>query len=146
MRDMETQAFLKDRVALFAGVTDENLAALAATASVSSFGKGQSILFRGATVDGLHVVLAGRVAVMVKLPNKGVVPVAELGPGEVFGETSIVEMGTAGAAVKAVEDGTEVLVIPQEAFRRVLQQDEAFAVRVNQLIASRKAAPAAVPA
>lgn len=143
---MDAYTFLKERVALFAGVTEENLAGLAAASSLSSYDKGQSILFRGATVDGLHVVCSGKVSVMVKLPNKGVVPVAELGSGEVFGETSIVEMGTAGAAVKSAEDGTLILVIPQEAFRRVLQQDEAFAVRVNQLITARKAAPAATPA
>lgn len=143
---MDAYTFLKHHVALFAGVTDENLTGLASAASVSSYSRGQSILFRGATVDGLHIVCAGKVEVMVKLPNKGVVPVAELGVGEVFGETSIVEMGTAGAAVKSADDGTLILVIPQEAFRRVLQQDEAFAVRVNQLIAARRAASAAVPA
>ena len=37
-------------------------------------------------------------------------------------------------------------MIPQEAFRHVLQQDEAFAVRVNILIATRKSAPTSVPA
>lgn len=144
MGSVDIHSFLKERVALFAGFADESLAALAAASSVSSYGKGQSILFQGATVDGLHIVLTGRVAVMTKLPNKSVVSAAELGPGEAFGETSIVEMGVAGASVKSIEDGTEILVIPQEAFRRALQQDEAFAVRVNQLIASRKAASAAV--
>jgi hypothetical protein len=38
-----------------------------------------------------------------------------------------------------------VLLIPQEAFHRVLQRDEAFAVRVNTLIQSRRASPT-VPA
>jgi CRP-like cAMP-binding protein len=66
------------------------------------------------------------------------VPVAELGSGEVFGETSIVEMGTAGATVRAAEDGTCVLMVPQESFRGLLVQDEAFAVRVNTLIRARK--------
>lgn len=133
--------FLRDHVALFAGVTDENLAALVESSALLRFNVGQTILFKGATVDGLHVVASGKAGVFVKPSNRPAVQVAELGPGEVFGEASIVEMGTAGATIKASENDTLVLMIPQEAFRHVLQQDEGFAVRVNTLIAARKSAP-----
>lgn len=137
--------YLRDHVALFRGVSDDNLASLAQTSELLSFGAGQTILFKGATVDGLHVVVSGKVGIVIKAPNKPAATVAELGPSEVFGEMSIVEMGTAAATVKSLEDGTAALVIPQEAFRRVLQEDEAFAVRVNELIAARRAAPAPAP-
>ena len=142
---MDALTFLKDHVALFSGVAEERLAELAGRATLATYAAGHTILFKGATVDGLHIVCSGKVAVSAKIPNKGVVTLAELGPTEVFGETSIVEMGTAGAAVKSIADDTLVLVIPQDAFRGVLQQDEAFAVRVNTLIRSRKA-PVAAPA
>lgn len=52
----------------------------------------------------------------------------------------------AAATIRADESDTVVLMIPQESFRRVLQQDEGFAVRVNILITSRRSAPTAVPA
>lgn len=142
---MDALTFLRDHVSLFAGVTDENLSALAEVSALNTFNKGQTILFKGATVDGLHVVASGKVGVFVKSTNKVLVLVAELGPGEVFGEMSIVEMGTAVATIKALEDAV-VLVIPQDSFRHVLQQDEGFAVRVNVLIAGRKSAPTSVPA
>lgn len=138
--------FLREHVALFAGVTDENLSALAVSSVLLPFNAGQTMLFKGATVDGLHVVIAGKAGVYVKPPHQPVARVAELGSGEVFGEMSIVEMGTAGAAIKAEENGTLVLMIPQASFRHVLQQDEAFAVRVNTLIASRRSVPSSVPA
>ena len=137
--------YLRERVALFAGVTDENLSLLSEASSLHTFNKGQTILFKGATVDGLHVVVSGKVGVFVKSTNKTSVLVTELGEGEVFGEMSIVEMGTAGATIKATEDAV-VLLLPQESFRHVLQQDEAFAVRVNILIVTRKSAPTSVPA
>ncbi len=143
---MDALTFLRERVPLFAGVTDENLAALAESSVLLRFHAGQTILFKGATVDGLHVVLSGKAGVYVKSTNKTLVRVVELGLGEVFGEISIVERGTAGAAIKAAEDDTLVLMIPQESFRQVLQQDEGFAVRVNTLIAARKSAPASVTA
>ena len=138
--------FLRERVALFAGVSDENLAALAEASVLLPFKTGQTILFKGATVDGLHVVVTGRAEVLVKSTNKTMVRVAEIASGEVFGEMSIVEMGTAGATIKAIEDDTVILMIPQESFRHVLQQDEAFAVRVNMLITARRSAPTSVPA
>lgn len=143
---MDAITFLRERVSLFSGVSDENLSALAHCAEVMDFSSGQTILFKGATVDGLHVVVSGQADVFVKSTGKTLVRVAELGPGEVFGEMSIVEMGTAGAAIKASEAGAQVLMIPQESFRHVLQQDEAFAVRVNVLIAGRRSAPASIPA
>lgn len=138
--------FLRERVALFAGVTDENLSALAEASVLLEFKAGQTIFFKGVTVDGLHVVVSGKACVLVKATSKTMVRVAELASGDAFGEMSIVEMGTAAATIKAVEDGTTVLMIPQEAFRHVLQQDEAFAVRVNILITSRRSAPTSVPA
>jgi signal-transduction protein with cAMP-binding, CBS, and nucleotidyltransferase domain len=143
---MDAMTFLRDHVTLFAGVTDDNLASLARSSALLPFNAGQTILFKGATVDGLHIVISGKVGVYVKSTNKTMVCVAELSVGEVFGEMSIVEMGTAGAAIKALENDTLVLKIPQESFRHVLQQDEGFAVHVNMLIASRKSAPTSIPA
>lgn len=143
---MDALTFLRERVALFSGVDAQRLADLAVASSLHLHAAGRTILFKGATVDGLYVVVAGKVAVLVKVAGKGVVPVAELGSGEVFGETSIVERGTAGATVRALEDGTRVLMIPQEAFRGLLLQDEVFAVRVNTLIRERKSAPLPSPA
>ncbi len=143
---MDAMTFLRERVALFTGVTDENLAALAESSVLLPFNAGQTILFKGATVDGLHAVVSGKAGVYVKSTNKTMVLVAELASGEVFGEMSIVEMGTAGATIKALENDTLALMIPQEAFRHVLQEDEAFATRVNRMIATRRSAPTSVPA
>jgi len=143
---MDALTFLRDHVSLFAGVNEENLSGLAGSSELLVFKAGQTILFKGATVDGLHIVVSGQADVFMKAANKAQVRIAELGAGEVFGEMSIVEMGTAGATIKASDKGAVVLMIPQEAFRHVLQQDEGFAVRVNMLIVSRRTAPVSVPA
>ena len=132
--------FLRENTPLFDTMSDENLASLAESAKVLNFNAGQSILFKGTTVDGLHVIISGMAGVYVKPLTKAAVQVAALKPGEVCGEMSIVETGVANASVKAIEN-TMVLLIPQEAFRHVLQQDEGFAVRVNTLIRSRKSLP-----
>lgn len=139
---MDALTFLSTHVALFAGIPEDQLSTLVTHASLATYNAGATVLFKGETVDGLHVVCNGSVVVSAKVAGKGVVQLAELGQTEVFGEMSIVEQGTAAATVKAGAEGATVLVIPQEAFRHLLQLDEAFAVRVNTLIRSRKAAPA----
>ena len=135
---MDAFTFLRERVALFAGVSDEHLTSLAVVSTLSSYKNGQTIMFKGATVDGLHVMAVGKAGVFVKPPTQPVVQVAELISGDVFGELSIIENGTAGATIKCLEDGTFVLNIPQDAFRVLLAESPEFVDRVKALIASRK--------
>ena len=131
--------FLRERVELFAGVSDEHLTAVAVGSTLSSYKNGQTIMFKGATVDGLHVMAVGKAGVFIKPPTQPLMQVAELNSGDVFGETSIIENGTAGATIKCLEDGTFVLNIPQDAFRVLLAENPEFVARVKALIASRKA-------
>lgn len=138
---MDAFTFLKDHTPLFAGVAEKHLETLAGASALQACKKGATVLFQGITVDALHVVAMGRLSVQVKVPNKGLTTVAELGAGDVFGETSIFEMGTAGATIKAAEDDTYVIVIPQDAFRQLLTDDSAFVERVKALIASRRPPP-----
>lgn len=133
---MDALTFYKEHCSLFAGVPETNLDALAVASSLLNPKKGQTVLFQGSTVDALHVICMGSVGILIKTP-KGTVQVAELGPGEVFGEASIFEMGTAKATVKSLADDTYILAIPQEAFRTLLASDPAFVARVKGLIAER---------
>jgi CRP/FNR family transcriptional regulator len=136
---MDAFTFMRERVALFSGVSEEHLTALAVVSTLSSYKSGQTIMFKGSTVDGLHVLAVGKAGVFVKPPVQPLTQVAELNSGDVFGETSIIENGTAGATIKAIEDGTIVLNIPQEAFRGLLNENPEFVARVKALIALRKA-------
>lgn len=136
---MDAFTFLRERVGLFAGVSDEHLTGLATVSTLSTYKSGQTIMFKGATVDGLHVMAVGRAGVFIKPPSQPLTQVAELASGDVFGETSIIENGTAGATIKALVDGTFVLNIPQDAFRVLLNESPDFVERVKAMIASRKA-------
>ncbi len=143
---MDAFTFLRERVALFSAVSDEHLTGLAVVSSLSSYKNGATIMFKGATVDGLHVMCVGRAGVFIKPPTQPLVQVAELASGDVFGETSIIENGTAGATIKSLEDGTVVLNIPQDAFRVLLAESPEFVAKVTEMIASRRPPPKAGPA
>lgn len=136
---MTVTEFLKTKVPFLAGLSDEQARAMAVKAEQKPFNKGQTVLFKGVSVEGLHVVASGKVSVHIK-PDKAKewAKVAELGPGEVFGETSIVEFSMAGATIKAEADGTLVFVIPQDLFTELMDKDAAFKERVLALIESRR--------
>lgn len=138
---MTVTEFLRESVPFLKGVDQEQAHALAKSARQDSYSCGQVVVFKGSTVDGLHVVAMGQVSVYTN-PVKGRPPVkvADLGPGEVFGEISILENGVAGATIKAAQDDTLVFVIPQDAFRDVLARNPEFNARMQALIAARKEA------
>lgn len=135
---MTVTEFLRDHVPFLKGLTDDQAMYLAKAAEQITFRKGQTVIFRGVTVDGLHVVAAGKVTVHAKV-NRDIVQVAELGPGDAFGETSIIEMTVAGATIKSAEDDTLIFVIPEDAFKNIMKTDKDFETRVLALIAERKA-------
>lgn len=141
---MSALEFIRSNVALFSGIDDEELLSISRIVGQQSFQKGQTVLFKGSTVDGLHIVATGKVGVYTKA-NKSANPVqvAELGPGEVFGETSIVEMGTADATVKSAEDGTVVLIVPQNYFRDLVSRNPELSARTRALIDARRPQPRA---
>ncbi|MDD5629541.1 MAG: cyclic nucleotide-binding domain-containing protein [Elusimicrobia bacterium] len=136
---MTVTEFLQTKVPFLSGIDNEQARTLAVAAEQLNCRAGQTVLFQGVTVEGLHVVALGKVSVWVK-PSKSrsAVEVAQLGPGEVFGETSIIEMGTAGATVKADQDETLIFVIPQDVFHAVLDQHPEIRARAEALIAARR--------
>lgn len=136
---MTVTEFLKSHVPFLAGLTDDQANYLARAAEQLPFKKGQTVIFQGVTVDGLHVVASGKVSVLVRLDKKkDPVQVAQLGPGDVFGETSVVEFTTASATIKSAEDNTLLFMIPETLFKKLLDTDEDLKTRTLALIEQRR--------
>ena len=141
---MTITQFLREHVSIFEGIHPDLAHSMARRIEQKVFKKGQTVLFRGSTVDGLHVVASGKVSVHAKGQSGGApVKVADLGPGEVLGEISIVNHGTAGATVRCDEDDTTIFVLPQNAFKAIMTFNPDVEERTRSLIAKRKAELAA---
>ncbi len=138
---MDALTFLSSQVALFEGISPEELTPLAVNATLRQLTPGQIVLRAGMTVEDVYVVATGQVEVLAKVANKGLVLVGKLGPGEIFGEASILDKTVAGATVKAGEAGAVVLLLPEEAFRSLVAENEVFAARVRALVSSRRSPP-----
>ena len=139
---MDALTFLSAHVALFEGVSTQALTELAVNSELRQLAPGQIVLRAGMTVESLYVIATGKAEVYAKVPGKGSTLVGELGPGQVFGEASILDRTVAGATVKAGEAGAVVLLIPEAAFHGLVAANEAFAARARALVESRRSPPA----
>lgn len=81
---------------------------------------GQGIIEEGQQGPGLFLIASGRVRVS-KLEDDEQVHIAELGPGDVFGEISLLMQRPSTASVSAIEN-TAVLFLSGEDFLKVTSQ------------------------
>lgn len=127
------------RVELFKVLERVELEVLAPRLRHAPFAKNEVMTRQGAQAHWLYLILSGRATVHVAKDGHERM-LGELGPGEVFGETSITEMTVAGATVKAAEDDTLIFVVPEGAFRKMMATDAELQARVNALIDERRKA------
>ena len=95
---------------------------------------GSRVFEAGAPAEGLYIVLSGKVQIIDEQAD-GVV-VAELGPGEFFGELSIL-LDTVHARSALVVEDSELLVLPRESFQRLLEEDEDFGAQIHHIVERR---------
>lgn len=110
-----------------AGLSAEQAEQIEAIAERKSYGFGESIISQGERLDRLFVIAGGMGRVTL---HQGNTPDSEftgpLGPGELFGELSFVDGQPTSASVTADGDA-EVIEIPGEALRAILDADPALA-------------------
>lgn len=105
-------------VSLFAGLSKEEVAALADAAVVRTFPKNTIVVTEGERSDSLYVILSGRVKVFVADENGKELVLNTEGPGEYFGELAFDE-GPRTASVATLEQ-CRLAVIPNDALRAFL--------------------------
>lgn len=116
---------------LFTGLDDEGLAAVSAAAVEVAFPAGRVIAREGEIGTGLFIVGDGRVRVM-----RDGQPIAHLGPGEFFGELSVLDGGPRNATVIADEPSTCLALATWDA-ERVLREQPGVALAVLRVLAGR---------
>jgi CRP-like cAMP-binding protein len=116
---------------LFRGIDDTGLEALAAAAVEVDFPADRVIARQGEIGTGFFVIVEG----MVRVSRDGNV-VARLGPGEFFGELSILDGGPRIAQV-AAEEPTRCLALASWDFERVLREEPGVALSVLRVVAGR---------
>ena len=116
---------------LFRGIDGTGLEALAAAAVEVDFPADRVIARQGEIGTGFFVIVDG----LVRVSRDGEV-VARLGPGEFFGELSILDGGPRIAQV-AAEEPTRCLALASWDFERVLREEPGAALSVLRVVAGR---------
>ncbi len=100
---------------------------------------GRTVFEAGETAEALYIVLSGRVRI-VETAGGEQTEVAELGPGDYFGENALLhEVTHTKSAVTS--EGTELLVLPKESFRSLLDSNPELAARLEHTLEQRDAEP-----
>jgi CRP-like cAMP-binding protein len=134
---VEHRAIL-ETVELFDGFNSEELDAVAALCKERSFAKGDIVTEQGEPGAELFVVYEGFVEVIRAdiVPDQSPRSVVHLGAGQIFGEMALVDHGPRSATVKAASDPTRVLVIQQDDFERLCEENHHLGFVVMRNIAA----------
>lgn len=126
-----------------AGLSPEAISRLASIARVREVPAGTELTREGQVTDAFAVVLSGRVALRMLVPERGMITMLTVEPGDVIGWSAIVppHRGTANAV--AIEP-VAVLEMEGEKLRPLLRSDHALAAsvypRLLQAVSRRLAA------
>jgi len=116
---------------LFKGIDAEGLAKLAALSTPVDFPAGHVIARQGEIGTGFFVIVSGEVRVV----RDGAV-VARLGPGEFFGELSVLDRMPRNATV-AADVETSCLALASWDFEKVLLEEPALTLAILRGVATR---------
>jgi CRP/FNR family transcriptional regulator, cyclic AMP receptor protein len=125
------KADLLDRVDLFAGLGGVPLSAIADRAVEVEFPRGRAIARQGEVGTGFFLIVSGA-ATVTRDGNH----LARLGPGEFFGELSLLDQGPRVATVTS--DGETVcLAIASWDFEKLLEEQPRLAIALLRSVARR---------
>ncbi|HEY6540348.1 MAG TPA: cyclic nucleotide-binding and patatin-like phospholipase domain-containing protein, partial [Ktedonobacteraceae bacterium] len=120
---------------LFRNLQPRESADVIAHLQAVSFARGTRILERGNWHGQLYIVAAGLVSVLLQ-EEQHELAVAQLGPGECFGEMSLITGEPPSATVRAEQD-TSLLALPQADFLALVGTCPTLLRNINAILAQR---------
>jgi CRP-like cAMP-binding protein len=100
--------------------------ALQASLTPFAVAPGELLFRQNDPADGMHVIAEGRIRVQGRTLADGLVQLAEVGPGDIVGEFSLIDLGRRSATAEAVE-ATQGHFLAREQFERLIFLGDAAA-------------------
>jgi len=116
---------------LFQGASDESVARLCAVTGEVEYEEGQFIVRQGQVGSGLYIIVSGGARVVT-----GSHELARLGPGDFFGELTVIDQQPRAASVQATSS-TVCLAIASWDLLELLKSDPALALNLIRGLAAR---------
>jgi len=114
-------------IPLFADVTDQDLEKIAAASVVRTFSKNSIVITEGDSSSSLYVILSGEVKVFVSDEEGKTNIVNRLGPGDYFGELSLIDEEPRSASVEALSK-CRMSILSRQYFVQYLEQHPRVAI------------------
>ena len=131
MADSADTADLLSRVDLFTGLSGRQLKRLAERSKEVRHDPGHDVTTEGALGLGFHLILDGEASV-----SQGGTERRRLGPGDYFGEISMID-GQRRSATVTAETPLRAAYVSHATFEELLDQDPAFARGLLKVLCSR---------
>ncbi|MCC6993434.1 MAG: cyclic nucleotide-binding domain-containing protein [Deltaproteobacteria bacterium] len=123
--------------AVFREIRSEERSRLAERFSRRVVPAGTRVVEEGAEGEGIHVIVTGAVEVRKRDDGGGKLVLSRLGPGDVFGEMSLLGRRPAQASIVAIEK-TALLLLPREDFDLVVKDYPQLLGHLYQLQVTRE--------
>lgn len=123
-------------LAVFAPLSDEQIRMLVQGAELRAFMAGETLVQQGERGESLFVIRSGAVRIDRSHDGGPARTVARLGPGEFFGEMSLLTGEPRSASIVAEEE-TEVIVVDKAAFAPVLTADTEILPGLSEALETR---------
>ena len=120
----------------FSSISQAELAQLLSKSAEETYEGGDEIVIQGEYADSTYVVLSGQVRVVQSLSDTTDVCVAELGPGEVFGELGVLRSRPRNATVLTLKR-TRCVRIPAARFLAILDGSTNISMALLRIVAGR---------
>jgi len=131
MGDQNLVEILK-QTEVFGALTPAELSQVAESGHVREFANKQLVYKKDAESNALFLIVSGKVRIMSELENDPSVVLATLGPGELFGETSIIQNAPRSAFAVSFDNTTELFVVMKEDLQKLLDPNKPMAAKILQ--------------
>ena len=129
---------LMGNVDILSPLSTTELKILAKTVRDEYYAAGEFPVRQGDAGDSFYIIKQGNVDVIVDKSSGGTAMVATLGPGDFFGEMSLLTGEARSASIRVKEDA-EFIVIDKASFRSTLVNNPAIAESMSHILAKRQA-------
>jgi CRP/FNR family transcriptional regulator, cyclic AMP receptor protein len=126
---VESAAELLRNVPLFAELDERELEEFSRVAVPRSYPKGTRVFHEGDRGDACYIVRSGSCRVTREHPDGRAITLANLGPGDLFGELAMLDGNQRSASVEALTDA-ELLALPAGDVRALLARHPEITVKL----------------
>jgi len=127
---MSNEEFL-GRVPIFSNCSADEIAAIAGVAQESFFQPAQIIVTQGAPGQAFYMITLGRVEIL-----RDGVSLGAFGPGDFFGEMSLLDSAPRSATIRALDD-VSCLMLSSWDFKALLERHPAIAIKLLEVLSRR---------